>query len=242
MVHELAADSWGYDGRTQEARRLAPAAAPATLRALAGSGSAQRPPVAGTALLLIDFQREYLDGKLPLCGLREAVRKAAQLAAAADAAGVPVIHVHHESASPAASVFAAGGPGVQPIADLPVAAHHQRIVKRLPSSFHGTPLASLLERLRVQTLVLAGCMTHNCVDSTAREALHRNYAVRIAADACATRDLPGIDGSILPAQQVHVASLSALADRHAEVLATSSLVDSWMQSVAAGACGRADVV
>lgn len=230
IVQEVPADSWGYDGRTQEARRGAPDEAPRTLRSMTGQTGALAPGPSGTALVLIDFQREYLDGKLPLTGLADAARHAAQLLAAADAAGIAVIHVHHESASPAAAFFAAGGPGVQAVDELPVAPHHHRVVKRMPSSFHATSLADLLERVQARTLVLAGCMTHNCVDSTAREALHRNDAVVVAADACAARDLPAIDGGFLSAQQVHSASLSALADRHVDVLDTHRLADAWRAS------------
>ena len=153
-----------------------------------------------------------------------AVRSAAQLVAAADAMDVPVIHVHHESVDPNAALFAAGSQGVESVTELPVPGHHHRIVKHLPSSFHQTSLAPLLERLGIEVLVIAGCMTHNCVDSTARDAMHRNYTVAIAGDACATRDLPGVDGTVIAAQQVHIATLSALADRHAEVAATEFLI------------------
>jgi nicotinamidase-related amidase/phenylpyruvate tautomerase PptA (4-oxalocrotonate tautomerase family) len=232
IVHEVALDSWGYDGLTQQARAAMPAPfpavqRPATLRALAGQPPARAPGPAATALLLIDFQREYADGRLALPGLHEAARHATRLAAAADAAGIPVIHVHHEAASGAAQFFARGSQGAQPIVELPVAAQHHRIVKRLPSAFHATPLAALLERLQVKNLVLAGCMTHNCVDSTAREALHRGFAVLVAADACAARDLPGINGELLLAAQVHAGSLAALADRHVDVLAAQALVEAW---------------
>jgi nicotinamidase-related amidase/phenylpyruvate tautomerase PptA (4-oxalocrotonate tautomerase family) len=227
MVHELPADRWGYDGLTQEARRQLAGARPRTLRAWAGTAAAPPPGPAASALLLIDFQREYRDGQLPLAGIGEAVRQAALLEAAATAAGVPVVHVLHESAGAGATLFAAGGSGAAPLDELPVRPGQHRIVKTLPSAFHRTGLAELLDRLGVRTLVLAGCMTHNCIDSTAREALHRGYAVLVAADACATRALPATDGGVLGAEQVQAASLAALADRHADVLCVDALVRAW---------------
>lgn len=226
LVHEVHADSWGYDGATQEARRLVPGPAPRTLRQLSGAASAPPLRAQDCALVLIDFQHEYLDGGLPLPGLREAAAQAAHLAAAADASGVPVIHVHHE-APLAARFFAQGGAGVQPLAEPAFGAAHHRVVKTLPSAFCATDLAALLERLQRKTLVLAGCMTHNCVDSTAREALHRRYQVVVVADACATRALPGVDGAVVPAQEIHRMSLAALADRHADVLHAQGVRLAW---------------
>lgn len=226
MVHEMAAECWGYDGATQEARRAPIAALPRTLSETAGARADALPRAADCALVLIDFQREYLDGSLPLPGLQAAVQAAVQLVDAADAAGVPVIHVHHEGA-PGARLFAAASPGAQPLKQLPVGPAHHRIVKSMPSAFCETDLAPLLQRLQRGTLLLAGCMTHNCVDSTAREALHRGYTVFVAEDACATRALPGIDGGALPARQVHRASLAALADRHAAVRTSQAIRAAW---------------
>ena len=61
-------------------------------------------------------------------------------------------------------------------------------------------------------------MTHNCVDSTAREAFHRGYRVGVVTDAGATRDLPGPDGCSIPAVTVHAAVLAGLGDRIAEIV------------------------
>jgi len=233
MVHEVPADSWGYDGLTQEARRQVAGAVPRTLRSWTSAGPARLPHPAESALVLIDFQREYVDGKLPLTGISEAARNATRLVSAATAAKVPVIHVHHESTSAGAILFSTGGTGIEPIEELPVQLNQHRIVKTMPSAFHETDLADLLDRLLVKTVVLAGCMTHNCVDSTAREALHRGYSVVVVGEACATRDLPGPSGGVIPADQVQAASLAALADRHADVLDTDRLVQAWREALTA---------
>jgi len=228
VLHEVPADNWGYDGLTQAARKLGRPAPPLmTLRQMAGMPVAQMPPLAHTALLLVDFQREYVDGALPLPDVQRAAVQASQLVAAADRVGVRVIHVHHEAASALAPVFAPGSPGVQAMRELPVASGHHRIVKQWPSSFKGTPLHSHLQDLKVQHLVVAGLMTHNCVDSTAREAMHLGYAVTVIRDACATRDLPDGQGWVVSASEVHKASLAALADRHTDVVNTSEVLGAW---------------
>ena len=75
----------------------------------------------------------------------------------------------------------------------------------------------------METLIIAGYMTHNCIDSTAREAFHRGYRVGVVADACATRDLPGPDGATIPAATLNAAVLAGLGDRIAEIVDVATL-------------------
>ncbi len=190
-----------------------------TLRQMAGLAVPTSLDPAHTALLVIDFQREYFDGKLPLAEAAPALVAASWLVKPADRLDVTVIHVHHVAASPSAALFAAGSSGVEPVRGLEPAAHHQRVVKRLPSSFAGTDLAQRLRDKGCDTVIVCGLMTHNCVDATARDAMHLGFTVIVAADACASRDLPGAAGAPpLPARQVHEAVLAGLADRIADVL------------------------
>lgn len=117
-----------------------------------------------------------------------------------------------------APLFAEGTPAVEALAGLAPGAGETLIVKRQPSAFAGTGLADRLRRDGVGQLLIAGYMTHNCVDSTAREAFHRGWPVGIVADACATRDLAAADGRPLAAATVQAAVLAGLADRIAEVV------------------------
>src|SRR5690606_8479941 len=69
--------------------------APRTL--LEMSGAQLQPPGLGkAALVLIDYQNEYLTGALPLVGGREAVQEASRLLEAARSAGGQIIHVVHK--------------------------------------------------------------------------------------------------------------------------------------------------
>lgn len=52
------------------------------------------------------------------------------------------------------------------------------------SSFHGTDLDAQLRGRGIDTLVIAGITTDCCVDSTARDAFHRDYHVFVVSDAC----------------------------------------------------------
>lgn len=221
-VHELPAGDWGYDGVSQAARRataMPPATENRSLRSWAGSGPLPPLRPAQTALLLIDYQREYLDGRLPLPGAGAAAARARELVAGAERVGLRIIHIHHVAASASAPLFAPGGEGVQAIPGLAPAGHHLCLAKGMPSAFHATGLDQILRDARIDTLLLAGFMTHMCVDSTARDAVHRGYRVAVVGEACATRALPG--GPDADVQQR--ASLAALADRFADIVGVSAL-------------------
>jgi nicotinamidase-related amidase len=91
-------------------------------------------------------------------------------------------------------------------------------VKNYPNSFTGTNLHEQLQAAPGRPLVLAGFMTHMCVNSTARGAFGLGYTPSVVAGATATRDLPGADGTSVSATALQSASLAALADLFAVVV------------------------
>jgi len=196
-----------------------------TLRQMAGLKAPESLTPDKTALVLIDFQGDYFDpAKLLLPDGRRAAGQAAQLVDAADAAGVKVFHMQHTAPSPASPLFAPGSAGwafVEPVTPRP---GHEVVAKTLPSSFVRTELDAKLRAAGVDTVVIAGLMTHMCVDATARDAVSNGYKVIVAADACATRDLPAGDGGTIAARDVHRATLAALGDRFADIMDTGALV------------------
>jgi nicotinamidase-related amidase len=196
-----------------------------TLRQWAGLPPTQSIDPATTALLLVDFQREYFDGKLPLPMADGALAAVLPLLRAAERAGMAVVHVHHRAGSHEAPLFAPDSVGAEAVTALMPAPDHLRVVKGLPSSFVGTGLEELLQERGCRTVIVTGLMTHNCVDATARDALHRGFAVLVAGDACGTRDLPGaVGGPYVAAAALHEAVLAGLADRIAEVFSAGQLV------------------
>jgi nicotinamidase-related amidase len=192
---------------------------------MAGLKAPQSLAAGKTALVLVDFQGDYFDpAKLPIPGGPAAAGQAARLIAAFDAAGAKVVHVRHLAGSPAAPLFAPGSPGAEIVAAVRPKAGHEVMSKGLPSSFVNTELDTRLRSAGIDTVVVAGLMTHMCVDATARDAMSRGYKVIIAADACATRDLPGPDGGeAIAADTIHRATLAALADRFADVMRAEEL-------------------
>jgi nicotinamidase-related amidase len=187
---------------------------PRTLLQMAG---AQRPPskVADSTLLLIDCQREYVDGRLPLVGVAAALAECGRLLEAARAAGAPIVHVVHQGQR--GGLFdpeASGGAVADEVAPR---AGETIVAKRLPNSFAGTDLQSVLAKLDRKDIVVGGFMTHMCVSATVRAALDLGWRSTVVASAAATRDLPAVNGGVVAAAQLHAIELAALADRFAIV-------------------------
>jgi len=71
------------------------------------------------------------------------------------------------------------------------------IVKKYRSSgFWGTNLDMLLRSNGIQSVVMTGCTTEGCVESTARDALFNDYYVVIAEDCVASDDPKQHDASL----------------------------------------------
>lgn len=63
------------------------------------------------------------------------------------------------------------------------------VEKHFPNSFHKTNLQEVLESLNVKQVVIAGMMTHMCIDSTTRASNELSYAPILIADATETKEL-----------------------------------------------------
>ena len=90
------------------------------------------------------------------------------------------------------------------------------IVKHYPNSFIGTDLERRLQEAGIENVILAGFMTHMCINSTARGAFNLGFKPTVVARATATRDLPTADGGVVAAADLQRASLAALGV-HAEM-------------------------
>jgi nicotinamidase-related amidase len=171
-----------------------------------------------TALLLVDIQNDYFPGgRMELVGSVEAGRKAAEVLEAFRASGWPVVHVRHESIQPGASFFLPGTPGAEIHESVRPLPGEAGATKHFPNSFRETGLFERLRALSVGRIVIAGMMTHMCVDATTRAAFDLGLECTVLADACATRDLV-FDGRTVAAADVHASFLAALGAAYARVV------------------------
>lgn len=88
----------------------------------------------------------------------------------------------------------------------------------MANAFVRSSLDVELQKTGRNNLVIFGYMTHMAVDATVRAALERGFKTTVIGDACATRDLADGYGNIIPAAQIHAATLAALRDRFAAVV------------------------
>lgn len=176
---------------------------PKTLRDVSGLGS-QPAVLSLSALIMIDLQNTYRKGVMRLEGVEAALIEARDLLVRARDAG-------------AGSPYDLGASIGQISGEVAPREGEAVIVKGYPNASVGTDLEARLRVTGVKDVVLAGFMTHMCVNSTARGAFNLGFRPTVVAAATATRDLPGPDGAVLPAAALQAASLAALADLFAVV-------------------------
>ena len=176
-----------------------------------------------SALVVIDIQNDYFPGgAMELDGADAAGGKAGMAIKKFRENKLPVIHVRHLSVRPGATFFLPGTRGaeihslVQPLAGETV------MEKNFPNAFRNTGLREFLEKQNIKNLVVAGMMTHMCVDASVRHAADLGYKIPLLGDACATR-AQSYGGETVPARQVHAAFLAALNGFYAKVVNTHEL-------------------
>lgn len=176
-----------------------------------------------TALVIIDIQNDYFPGgAMELEGADAAGQKAGAAIQKFRKQGLPVVHVRHLSVRPGATFFVPGTRGAEIHASVEPVPGETVIEKNFPNSFRDTQLKAILDNQNIKNLVVAGMMTHMCVDASVRQAADLGFKVTLLADACATR-AQGYGGETVPARQVHAAFLAALNGFYAKVVNTHEL-------------------
>lgn len=163
------------------------------------------------ALIVIDMQVSFCtpEGKVAAIGLdttacQNAIAPCAEVLEAARAAGMPVFftryvyesdyadggviidHLMPELAE--ANALKAGSTDAEIVPELAPREGEQVIDKNRPSAFFHTELESLLDNAGCDQLLVCGVTTNCCVESTVRDASHRDMQVFVIEDACAELD------------------------------------------------------
>lgn len=163
-----------------------------------------------TALLLIDIQNDYFPGgKRELVNPLDAAQRAYMLLQCFREHGGYHVHIQHVSLKPDATSFIPGDRGTDIHDSVAHFEGEPLVQKHYPNSFRGTNLLELLKSWSIERVVIAGMMTHMCVEATARAAVDLGFQLIVAEDACATLDLK-YGETLIPAEHVHKAFLAAL--------------------------------
>jgi nicotinamidase-related amidase len=108
-----------------------------------------------------------------------------------------------------------GTPGHAFVEDLQPVAGELVVPKWRSSAFWGTNLDMLLRSNGCRSLIVTGCTTEGCVESTARDGLFNDYYVVIPEDCVASDD-----------EEQHDASLLLMRHRF-DVVASTDIVAAW---------------
>jgi nicotinamidase-related amidase len=156
------------------------------------------------ALVVIDVQNEYFaGGGLPIeyPPIESTLPNVTRAMDAAAAAGVPVVVVRHHAPA-GAPVFQADAPNGQLHPEVARRPHDHLITKAFASVFTETDFAAWLEAHHIDTLSIAGYMTHNCDASTIFEAMHRGLEVEWLSDAAGALPYANAAGTA-SAEEIH---------------------------------------
>lgn len=141
-----------------------------------------------TALLVIDVQSGVVDWSQPTSeDSDEVLARINELLARARAAGTPVIYIQHDGEEEGGRLFP-GSVGWKIHPAIAPANGETVIRKRASDAFYETSLQDELHKRGIKRLVVTGCRTQYCVDTTCRSAVSLGYDVTLASDAHMTVD------------------------------------------------------
>ncbi|WP_127536966.1 cysteine hydrolase family protein [Paenibacillus illinoisensis] len=157
-----------------------------------------------TALIVVDVQNDYChpDGAISKSGIDVSSVKQMMphmhfLLEAARKSSIPVIFLqtNHEDATDSEVWLSRFPDGVNPICrtgswgadfyEVSPQANDIIVKKHRYSGFVHTRLESVLQTLKIETLIMTGVSTNLCVESTAREGFMLDYHIVLIQDACA---------------------------------------------------------
>lgn len=187
----------------------------ATLRDITGMGYEQF-GLSNAALIMVDCQNTYREGIMQLTNVEPAILEAQKLLHKARELKIPIIHIQHDAG--VGTPYDVKAKIGQISAEVAPINGENVITKNYPNSFIATPLEAQLKALNIKNVVIAGFMTHMCINSTARGAFNLGFNPLVVASACASRSLTGANGKIIDAQTMHDSALAAIRDLFAVVV------------------------
>lgn len=177
------------------------------------------------ALIVINVQHEYIDGKMPIefPELSVSLPNIGRAMDHAAAHSIPVIVVQHVL-PPAAAVFARDTRAIELDSSVASRPRDLLIEKTLPSAFAENDLDAWLRERGVDTLTVTGYTSNNCGESTMRDAVHRGFQAEFISDASGTFAHANRAG-VLTAQELQRAVCVSMQSRYGAVATTTEWVN-----------------
>lgn len=180
------------------------------------------------ALLIVDFIRSYVTPNHPLYApdVVEAVKHTEGLLRVARSKEVPIIYTkveYHPSLKDGGlftqkiPILRSLVPG-EPMGEIVTSVRPEPcdlvIAKQYASAFFGTPLASTLSAMGIDTLIVAGCSTSGCIRATAVDGMQHGLRVVVPRECVGDRAI-----------EPHEANLFDIHSKYGDVLLKQDVVD-----------------
>jgi len=192
-----------------------------------------------TALLIIDMQNVFVEGS-PVSAPEgpQVLQRLNHLAGVCHEVGIQVIYTAHV-VRPDHSNIGILGKVIPPVQEgliddgstsarlhAGVQVREGDIVLKKPryGAFHGTDLELLLRQKGIDTLIIGGIATNVCPETTAREAMVRDFKVLFLSDGTATFGLPDLGFGPVTAQEVQRVTCSVLGFFFGQVLSVDQVL------------------
>jgi nicotinamidase-related amidase len=151
-----------------------------------------------TALVIIDVQHGLLAGEQGVRAPEALLENLRRLLAAARRSGAPVLFVQDDDVGEVGSHAWEIPDAIRPEPG------EIRVRKLACDAFHETNLDAQLRERGVDHLIIAGCKTEYCIDTSVRRAVTLGYGVTLASDAHATSDSPALPAAAIIAHHNRV--------------------------------------
>jgi nicotinamidase-related amidase len=215
-----------------------PASRQECLRYLVMSETGRMSSHARRALVVIDVQNDYAGGNLPIefPDLQTSLANIGKAIDAAQSASVPVVAV--QSVLPAGAPLMAQGTFGAELHEVVRSRGWDHLVdKKFPGAFTGTGLGEWLRAHQLDTITVAGYMTHNCDFSTIVEAVHAGFSVEFLSDASGSVPYENRAGKA-SAEELHRVFTVVMQSRFAAVMST----EEWISILRTGAAPERDTI
>ena len=177
------------------------------------------------ALVVVDMCRGFIDPSSPLgFECKEVIKANIKLVQKFRAQKLPVIFTTtiyrdisdasvFRSKIPALNILEPESDAVSFIDELAPSLDEMIIEKKFASAFFDTNLASYLQNLNIDSVIISGVTTSGCVRATALDAMQNNFLTTVAEDCVGDRD-----------QDAHHANLFDLKAKYADVLRLNNIL------------------
>ncbi len=146
-------------------------------------------------LLVVDMQVGLFGMETPRFDSENVIKRINQLSVSIRENNGKIIFIQHNDAK--GECLEPGTPQWEILPELIRQKSDLLINKTANSAFYKTNLEQVLAGLKPDQLIITGCATDFCVDSTIKSAVNRDFAVTVVTDTHTTADRPHLDAETI---------------------------------------------